>query len=865
VDWSFGNIAPDSHPPEAAIAPGIVIGGRYQVVESLGSGAQGEVLRAVDLQLNRPVAIKLLKLHSDTPRERFLREGRLTAALTHPNVVSLHAGGITESGRPFLVLELLDKPVPLDVYAREQPLEVRMRLFVDVCRGVGAAHAAGIAHRDLKPSNLLVDRAGEVRVCDFGLGVHRDDDSRLTQSSSVIGTPLYMSPEALFDGKRHRGPRQDVWSLGVVLYQLLTDELPFMGGTLTELYARIVSGVKPPSTVRSVVPDLERVCLRCLKQDPQERFPDAGSLGAAVQAVVLGPLRPKGLIPAGLLAGVGVSALVWVLIARGAPAPFRPSPVPPPPPALPDDSPLGSYRFPASDAEYVSQLERAVADEDLEALRPMVAAGLERGQPDAYHVQGVIHREGWDGEVDLPAALECFRRAARGGSVNGIFSLGLAYEEGRGVEPDLPEALRLYQRAANLGSAPAHLRLGLHFLKGTGVERNLARAEKHLLAAAEEQPAATFQLSALYYEQKRIVEGGRWMQRAAEQGYPRAMYEQGVALLEEGDVEGGLDWLNRSAELGYDQSQVRLASIYLDGEVVPKNEALALSWVRRAAEHSALGQYNLGVFYERGYGLEPDPVRAKELFEASAERGYVTAMLKCFHVYLEGRGCEPNAIAAHRWLRKAVEAKSLSGMSLLAKRTMLGVTPSSSVLTEEERHERALPLLRRVHQNKSTPESAYELGVCLVRMKRVGEALPLLRRAAVERHEAAYTTLGDVLTWPGDYQDYDEALRWYRAGLDGDKPYAALAIGRLLEGEFDPALTDLPGAREAFERAVALGSRGGMYRLAKLLADERAGPVDLTRGRELLQRALREEQADPKPDPSFVEAIEERLADYPPG
>lgn len=865
MDWSFGNIAPDSHPPEAAIAPGIVIGGRYQVVESLGSGAQGEVLRAVDLQLNRPVAIKLLKLGSDTPRERFLREGRLTAALTHPNVVSLHAGGITESGRPFLVLELLDKPVPIDHYARDKPLEVRMRLFVDVCRGVGAAHAAGIAHRDLKPSNLLVDRAGEVRVCDFGLGVHRDDDSRLTQSSSVIGTPLYMSPEALFDGRRHRGPRQDVWSLGVVLYQLLTDELPFMGGTLTELYARIVSGVKPPSTVRSVVPDLERVCLRCLRQDPLERFPDAGALGAAVQAVVLGPLRPKGLIPAGLLAGVGVSALVWVLIARGAPTPSTPPPVTSPPAVQPDDPSATAYRFPASDAEYVSQLERAVADEDLEALRPMVAAGLERGQPDAYRVQGVIHQEGWDGEVNLVAALECFRRAARGGSVQGIFSLGLAYEEGLGIEPDPQEALRLYQRAAKLGSAPAHLRLGLHYLEGKGVEPDPVKAERHLLAAAEEQPAAAFELAALYYKQRRTADGDRWMQRAAEQDYPQAMYEHGVALLEGGDVEGALDWLNRSAEQGYDQSQVRLASIYYDGEVVPKDEELALSWVRRAAEHSSLGQYNLGVFYERGYGLEPDPVRAKELFEAAAERGYVTAMLKCYHVYLEGRGCEPNSIAAHRWLRKAVEARSLVGMSLLGKRIMMGLTPSSSVLTEEERHDRALPLLRRVHQKKDTAESAYELGVCLVRMKRLSEALPLLRRAAQEQHEAAYTTLGDVLTWSGEYQDHLEALRWYRAGLENDNTYATLAVGRILEGELDPELTDLPGARDAFERAVKLGSRGGMYRLAKLLADERAGPVDLARGRELLQRALREEQADPEGDPGFVKALEKRLAEYPPG
>ncbi|MCA8920646.1 MAG: serine/threonine protein kinase, partial [Planctomycetes bacterium] len=223
MDWSFGNIAPDSHPPEEAIAPGVVIGGRYQVVDVLGSGAQGEVLAANDLQLGRTVAVKLLKSHQDTPRERFLREGRLTASLTHPNVVSLLAGGVTPDGRPFLVLELLDDPVPLDVYVRDEPLDVRMRLFADVCRGVGAAHSAGVVHRDLKPSNLLVDRHGHVRVCDFGLSVHQHEEAALTQTNTVVGTPLYMSPEALLGTERNRSPQQDVWSLGVLLYQLLTD------------------------------------------------------------------------------------------------------------------------------------------------------------------------------------------------------------------------------------------------------------------------------------------------------------------------------------------------------------------------------------------------------------------------------------------------------------------------------------------------------------------------------------------------------------------------------------------------------------------------------------------------------------------
>ena len=181
--------------------------GPYRVVGELGRGGMGAVFRAVD-QGGREVALKLATGAMDaTRRERFLREGQLAARLDHPGIVQVHAAG-EHGGRPWLAYELVRDARPIEEAFPERTWVERVELIVEVCQALAAAHAAGVVHRDIKPDNVLIDGEGRVRIADFGLATAGDLD-RLTLSGIVVGTPLFLSPEA-FAGEGTRSPTFDV-------------------------------------------------------------------------------------------------------------------------------------------------------------------------------------------------------------------------------------------------------------------------------------------------------------------------------------------------------------------------------------------------------------------------------------------------------------------------------------------------------------------------------------------------------------------------------------------------------------------------------------------------------------------------------
>lgn len=279
---------------EQALPPTI---GRFEIRGTLGSGAFGQVFRAFDRQLNREVALKTpLATLAQSPgeMERFLKEARAAATINHPNVCQIHEVG-DHQGRPYIVMAYIHgeslaevlKTRPSLLPARQVVLVVRK-----IALALAAAHAKGIVHRDLKPANIMFDRERkDVLVMDFGLARQSQASASATQSGVVMGTPAYMSPEQARGDSKAVGPTGDIYSLGVMLYELLTGTRPF-SGTATEVIGQIlhVAPEAPSQRRPGIDPRLEAACLRAMSKEPAARFASMKEFAAAVDVVLQQPL-----------------------------------------------------------------------------------------------------------------------------------------------------------------------------------------------------------------------------------------------------------------------------------------------------------------------------------------------------------------------------------------------------------------------------------------------------------------------------------------------------------------------------------------------------------------------------------------------
>ena len=268
--------------------------GQYYLRHKLGAGGMGEVYLAEHQLLKRPCALKLIRVGSESsPKalERFEREVRLTATLSHPNTVEIYDYGRTEDGTYYYVMEYLRGLSLADLVERHGPLPPGRAVYLlrQVCLSLREAHAAGLIHRDIKPSNIFASRRGGMddvaKLFDFGLvlSLAKGGDPRVTGEGRIFGTPLFMSPEQA-TGERDLDGRCDIYSLGAVAYYLLTGRPPFRGEDgIGLMIAHARDPVAPPSQLCPDIPeDLERVVLRCLAKDPGDRFPNAESLERAL-------------------------------------------------------------------------------------------------------------------------------------------------------------------------------------------------------------------------------------------------------------------------------------------------------------------------------------------------------------------------------------------------------------------------------------------------------------------------------------------------------------------------------------------------------------------------------------------------------
>ena len=264
--------------------------GKYRLDQRLGGGGMGTVYRATHLLIDRPVALKVLSqrfVGDETAQQRFRREARAAGRMQHPNAVTVTDFGATRDGYLYIVMELLEGQTLRDLLAREAPLDPARAVSIMLQAGaaVGSAHEAGLIHRDLKPANIFIEQRPSlpsiVKVLDFGVAKfaveeHDDDYNTLTQVGAVIGTPRYMSPEQC-SGAAALTPAADVYSLGLILYEMLTGAVPFNAETPLAVALKQVSEAPRPMKEAGVnVPaELEQLVMHALAKDPQRRPRDA--------------------------------------------------------------------------------------------------------------------------------------------------------------------------------------------------------------------------------------------------------------------------------------------------------------------------------------------------------------------------------------------------------------------------------------------------------------------------------------------------------------------------------------------------------------------------------------------------------------
>jgi serine/threonine protein kinase/dienelactone hydrolase len=266
--------------PLPVIAKDSLIAGKYKIVEEVGRGGMGIVYKAEDIRLQRTVALKFLPPHlvdSAELKERFLIEARAAAALSHPNICVIHEVGDDEK-RPFIAMEFVEGETLRDrIKKKSLTTEDALTITIQVAAGLGDAHQKGIVHRDIKSANIMVTAKGQAKVMDFGLAKLRGGSS-LTKSQTTLGTVAYMSPEQA-KGEEVDG-RTDLWSLGVVLYEMLTGELPFKGDRDLSIIHSIVH--EDPKTIKVRKPpvpvELQQVVARALKKNREARYGSAGDM-----------------------------------------------------------------------------------------------------------------------------------------------------------------------------------------------------------------------------------------------------------------------------------------------------------------------------------------------------------------------------------------------------------------------------------------------------------------------------------------------------------------------------------------------------------------------------------------------------------
>ncbi|MGC2125723.1 MAG: serine/threonine-protein kinase, partial [Xanthobacteraceae bacterium] len=629
--------------------------GQYEIRDLLGEGGIGQVHAAFDTVLQREVALKSLRpeLLSDANFvERFRAEATSLARLNHPNITTIYSL-IPDEKNLYMVMELVRGHTLDDVLKeRNAPIPAResLAIIAQAADGLAYAHSMGVIHRDIKPSNLMIAENGVLKIMDFGIARMRGSQ-RLTRSGSIVGTLAYMAPEQL---RGEEGDETcDLYSLAIVLYEMLSGTPPFSATSEYELMQAQIN--KRPDRLIPRVPGLEpRVegaLLKALSKKPEQRFPSTRAFSDALGASSLRMDAPKilhhdtrlletpalpiavapaaqpfwqkllpsaglsvldGLSPdlraaalgAGAALVVGLAVVGFMMFHSSKPAPTVVAAVKTAAatPVVTTALTVPAAHAPATAAVTPpSNLNTGTPITPSSSLNDIIAAA-NRGDAAAQNALGIKYAAGEDGlPRDDTKAVEWYQNAARQGFAKAETNLGDMYLYGRGGLPNDPvQAVSWYLKAADQGFPDAQYRLGYMYEKGIGADQDLPRAVQ------------------LY-------------RSAASAGYPDAENLLGILLATGGDGVPRDDaeavvWYRKAADHGLAKGQKNLGDMYFFGRGVDKDYQKAIDWYTKAADQQfADAQFLLGYMNEKGLGTQQSDQNAVALYKKAASNGNVEA------------------------------------------------------------------------------------------------------------------------------------------------------------------------------------------------------------------------------------------------
>jgi eukaryotic-like serine/threonine-protein kinase len=674
--------------------------GQYEIKELLGAGGIGQVHAAFDTILEREVAVKSLRpelINDKSFVDRFRGEATSLAKLTHPNITTLYSL-LAEGGNLYLIMECVRGETLEDLLkSRGGTLGVRESLAIvaQVADGLSYAHSLGIVHRDIKPANVMITPNGSVKIMDFGIARVRGSQ-RLTRDGGALGTLAYMSPEQV-RGEEADG-RSDIYSLAIMLYEMLSGSVPFEADTEYELMQAHITARPPRLSARVPGIDgrLEAALTRGLAKSPDQRHASVREFSDALGATVLRPdaskivlegtrlinapprpveplpkrsaltpvldrltfIQPNLRLP--IVFGAGGAVLLGIVLlavtmltpmsassprvngasnARAIPSSQQAAGVPPGTVAATPGSPTAQ---PANAGPI--KLAVATPQSGITPQSPGSIAGPQAASPSVASTPGNGSTSSQNtASAPAPTSLPDIIQAAARGEAAAENALGVKYAEGAdGLPRDDVQAVEWYTKAAQQGYPGAETNLGDMYLSGRGGlnQSNLQALSWYLKAADQNWPDAQFRLGFMY---ETGLGTGKDPQRAA------ALYR-------------------KAADNGYPDAENLLGVLYATGgDGLPKDDREAVSWYQKAAQQGfAKAEKNLGDMYFFGRGVDrPDDLTAMEWYKKAADQNFADAQFMLGYMYENGRGTSTDQQQAIAYYKKAASNGNVNAQHAL--------------------------------------------------------------------------------------------------------------------------------------------------------------------------------------------------------